>query len=266
MLQCEVQKKLFGSCGEIELEVNFTLKHGEFVALVGESGSGKTTLLRILAGLERAEGVISFGEEVWQRGNFILEPQKRHIGFVFQDYALFEHMTVEENLLYVTDNKLLAKQLLEMTHLLGLAKQSVRQLSGGQKQRVSLCRAMMRRPKLLLMDEPLSAVDYEMREALIGEIKQLHETFGTTTLMVTHEMQDVYRLATRLIELKEGSIDRDVSVQTLLQAETEPYKVVVIALGEVKGQRVATVALKGVLFKVEVDTTIEVGQSIEITL
>ena len=138
-----------------------------------------------------------------------LPPQQREIGFIFQDYALFDNMTVKENLLFVNEDKDLASKLLEMTELTTLSSRNVQGLSGGQKQRVSLCRAMMKKPKLLLMDEPLSALDPTMRAKLQEEILKLHKTFGTTTIMVSHDTDVSYHLADRIVVLKEGLIVGD---------------------------------------------------------
>jgi len=209
MIKINIQKALHGSSGDMMLDVNLSVKQGEFIALMGESGSGKTTLLRILAGLEKAEGDISVEDTVWLGDKKRLPPQQREIGFVFQDYALFDNMTVEENLLFVNEDKVLASKLLEMTELTTLSERNVQGLSGGQKQRVSLCRAMMKKPKLLLMDEPLSALDTDMKSKLQDEILTLHKIFGTTTIMVTHDTDASYHLADRVLVLKEGLIVGD---------------------------------------------------------
>lgn len=209
MISININKKLHGANGEMDLAVNLEIKEGDFVALAGQSGSGKTTLLRILAGLEEAEGVLQIGDEFWLQGKKSLAPQKRKIGFVFQDYALFPNMTVEENLLFVNKDKELADKLLAMTELSTLKKRLPNTLSGGQKQRVSLCRAMMNRPKLLLMDEPLSALDPAMRTKLQHEILMLHKEFGTTTIMVSHDPSEIYRLASRVVVLNFGKIVND---------------------------------------------------------
>ena len=217
MIKIEIQKKLHGSQGDMMLDVNLEIQKGEFIVLLGESGSGKTTLLRILAGLERSEGNISVEESIWLRRQKMLPPQKREIGFVFQDYALFDNMSVEENLLFVNEDKVLAKRLLEMTELTQLATRNVKGLSGGQKQRVSLCRAMMKKPELLLMDEPLSALDPIMRTKLKDEILKLHKIFGTTTIMVSHDMDASYQLADRILVLEQGKIIADGSPQELFK-------------------------------------------------
>ncbi len=209
MIKIDITKKLHGASGEMDLSVNLNIKDNEFVALSGKSGSGKTTLLRILAGLEESDGVIEVDGEVWQNSKRSLSPQKRRIGFVFQDYALFPNMSVLKNLLYVVKDRNLAQRLLEITELTELRDRLPNTLSGGQKQRVSLCRAMMNRPKLLLMDEPLSALDSEMRTKLQREIKVLHEEFSTTTIMVSHDASEIYRLASRVVVLDLGKVIND---------------------------------------------------------
>ncbi len=209
MITIDIRKTLLGSGGEMDLDVAIFIKEHEFVALTGQSGSGKTTLLRILAGLETSEGTIEVNGEVWQERKMLLPPQKRGIGFVFQDYALFPNMSVKQNLLYANKDKTLAKHLLEMTELYALKDRLPASLSGGQKQRVSLCRALMNRPKLLLMDEPLSALDPAMRSKLQHDILQLHKEFGTTTIMVSHDPSEIYRLADRVIMLDQGKITQE---------------------------------------------------------
>jgi len=209
MITIDINKKLHGVDGEMDLKVDLSINEGDFVALAGQSGSGKTTLLRILAGLEEARGLIQIGDVLWLDGTKAIAPQKRKIGFVFQDYALFANMSVEENLLFVNKDRKLAEHLLEITELSELKKRLPNSLSGGQKQRVSLCRAMMNRPKLLLMDEPLSALDPAMRTKLQNEILQLHKEFGTTSIMVSHDPSEIYRLASRVIVLNQGKIIND---------------------------------------------------------
>jgi molybdate transport system ATP-binding protein len=209
MIKIDISKKLHGSSGLMDLNIDLDIKEGDFVALSGKSGSGKTTLLRILAGLEEAQGSIKIGDALWLDGKRSLAPQKRKIGYVFQDYALFPNMSVEENLLFVTKDRALADHLLEITELDELKKRLPNTLSGGQQQRVSMCRAMMNRPKLLLMDEPLSALDPDMRTKLQNEILTLHKEFGTTTIMVSHDPSEIYRLASRVLVLDLGLIIND---------------------------------------------------------
>jgi molybdate transport system ATP-binding protein len=209
MIELSLQKKLQGSAGEMTLDVNLQIQEHDFVALAGQSGSGKTTLLRILAGLEEAHGEIVVSNEKWLDKHFHMPTQKREIGFVFQDYALFANMSVLQNLLFVAKDKKLASHLLELTELSELQNRLPNSLSGGQKQRVALCRALMKRPKILLMDEPLSALDPEMRTKLQHDILNLHKEFGTTTIMVSHDPSEIYRLANRVVMLSHGKIVQD---------------------------------------------------------
>jgi molybdate transport system ATP-binding protein len=206
MIQIAISKKLNGADGDMMLTLDTTIQRGDFIALNGKSGSGKTTLLRILAGLEETQGSIEVEGVTWLDKKINLPPQKRGIGFVFQDYALFDNMNVEQNLLYVNNDRALADKLLNLTDLGGLKDRSTQKLSGGQKQRVALCRAMMNSPKLLLMDEPLSALDPSMRARLQDEILLLHKEFGTTTIMVSHEPSEIYKLASKVIVLENGKL------------------------------------------------------------
>lgn len=209
MISLNIKKELHGSNGNMNLDINLSLQDGEFVALSGVSGSGKTTLLRVLAGLEDAFGEIIVDGEIWLNEKLKKPIQKRDIGFVFQDYALFTNLSVIDNLLYVKKDKDLAKQLLSLTDLYELKNRYPNSLSGGQKQRVSLCRALMKRPKILLMDEPLSALDPHMRLKLQDEILTLHKEFKTTTIMVSHDPSEMYKLASRVLVMSNGKIIDD---------------------------------------------------------
>ena len=209
MLLAKLQKPLHGSQGNITLDVKLSIDKGAFIVLMGESGAGKSTLLRILAGLDEALGKIEMNGKIWLDIKEKLAPQYRKIGFVFQDYALFENMSVEENLLFVNKDKDFAEKLLRLTELTGLSARNVNTLSGGQKQRLSLCRAMMHQPQLLLMDEPLSALDAKMRYTLQGVIAKFHKTFGTTTIMISHDADVANALADRIIVMEQGKIVKE---------------------------------------------------------
>ncbi len=224
MLKIDIKKPLYGSNKEMSLDIKLDISEGDFLALSGQSGSGKTTLLRILAGLESAKGSIEIGGRVWLDGNYSLPPQKREIGFVFQEYALFPNMSVIENLLFVTKDKKLAQKLLSITELTNLKDRLPSTLSGGQKQRVSLCRAMMARPKLLLMDEPLSALDPYMRAKLQSEILILHREFETTTIMVSHDPSEIYKLSSRVVVMELGKVINDGLPKDILLETTGTQK------------------------------------------
>lgn len=204
MVRIDISKKLFSFDGERELKIKLDIKEGEFLSLSGKSGAGKTTLLRILAGLENSSGSIFVNNQVWQKDNFFLSPQKRNIGFVFQDYALFPNMSVEENLYFALskgENREIVEEMLEITELQNLRKRFPHQLSGGQKQRVALSRAMVRKPKILLLDEPLSALDFDMREKLQDEVLEIHKRFKTTTILVSHDKSEIEKLSDRVFNI-----------------------------------------------------------------
>lgn len=209
MIHIDIKKQLHGIFGDMNLVVQTNIKKGDFVSITGASGSGKTTLLRILAGLEETQGEIKLDNQIWQNYSIKLPTQQRNIGFVFQDYALFPNMTILENLLFVNKNIDLARHLLDVTELSSLSNRYPKNLSGGQQQRVSLCRAMMNNPNLLLLDEPFSALDFKMREKLQNQIEILHKEFNTTTLMVSHNPSEIYKLSNRVIELENGQIIKD---------------------------------------------------------
>ena len=216
MIKIDIFKKLHGSNGQMNLDVNFNIEQGDFIALAGLSGSGKTTLLRILAGLEEAKGEIKIGEDIWQDKKIFLPPQKREIGFVFQDYALFPNMSVMDNLLYVNKDKNLANHLLKITELEELKNRLPNSLSGGQADHQPEDNKQVPTPDLLLMDEPLSALDPKMRMKLQQEILALHKEFNTTTIMVSHDPSEMYRLSNRVIILDQGKVIDDGKAKNVL--------------------------------------------------
>jgi molybdate transport system ATP-binding protein len=191
VIRLNLRKKLRGAREDFDLKVSLEIEKGEFLVIFGPSGSGKTTLLRMLAGLETPdEGYLEVEGKVWIDTNrkINLPPQKREIGFVFQDYALFPNMTVFENIAYGMKKKD-SKKIKELLRIAGLEKLSETKpatLSGGQKQRVALLRALAREPRLLLLDEPFSALDPQTAAPLREEIKKLQKQDGITTIMVSH--------------------------------------------------------------------------------
>jgi molybdate transport system ATP-binding protein len=229
MIYINVKKTLHGSEGKMDLDVDLKIKRGDFLSVFGKSGSGKTTLLRVIAGLEKAKGEIRVDNEVWLSDKIFLPPQKREIGFLFQNYALFPNMSVIENLLYVKKDKKLALKLLKMAEIEELKDRYPNALSGGQKQRVALCRALMRRPKILLLDEPFSALDVEMREKLQNEILLFHKEFDLTTIMVSHSPSEIYKLSNKMIVLEKGKITKFDTPANILINSTSSEKFSLLA-------------------------------------
>lgn len=212
MLKFCLKHTIKGIEGPINLDFDIMLSQGEISAIFGESGAGKTTLLRILAGLITPQkGFIRVGDEIWLdlKKGINLSPQKRSLGFVFQDYALFPNMSVRENLAYATQNQRKIDELLELIGLKELANSRPKELSGGQAQRVALARALAKEPKILLLDEPLSALDFKMRSYLQEELLKILKHFKTTALLVSHDLAEIYRLSARVLQLSGGKIIKD---------------------------------------------------------
>ncbi|EAK7367384.1 sulfate/molybdate ABC transporter ATP-binding protein [Campylobacter jejuni] len=212
MIKIDIKLPINTAKGKKQLELNTCLKANEITAIFGESGAGKTTLLKIIAGLIKPEfGRIEVGDELWfdTQKNVNLAIQKRKIGFVFQDYALFPNMSVKENISYAATSKQKAEELLSLMNLENLAKIYPKNLSGGQAQRVALARALAREPQILLLDEPLSALDFKMRSFLQDELVKILQHFKITTLLVSHDLAEIYKLSHRILELSDGKIIKD---------------------------------------------------------
>ncbi len=208
----EVQKSYDGETLVVK-SLSLDVMRGEFLTLLGPSGSGKTTCLLMLAGFEPVTHgeIILDGEPINN-----VPPHKRNIGMVFQNYALFPHMTVEENLAFPLQVRRLPKpqivdkvrRALDMVRLGGLSSRMPSQLSGGQQQRVAVARALVFDPKLVLMDEPLGALDKQLREQMQYEIKHIHEDLGVTVVYVTHDQAEALTMSNRIAVLNDGVIQQ----------------------------------------------------------
>ncbi|EAJ0637085.1 sulfate/molybdate ABC transporter ATP-binding protein [Campylobacter jejuni] len=214
MIKIDINHPMNTAKGRLDLNFKKDIESGKITALFGESGAGKTTLLKIIAGLIKPKlGRIEVDNELWfdSSKNFSLALQKRKIGFVFQDYALFPNMNVKENIAYAASSKAKISELLTLMDLENLAKIYPKHLSGGQAQRVALARALAREPKILLLDEPLSALDFKMRANLQDELAKILEYFKISTLLVSHDLAEIYKLSHRILELRNGKIIKDFS-------------------------------------------------------
>jgi putative spermidine/putrescine transport system ATP-binding protein len=193
--------------------VDITIERGEFFTLLGPSGSGKTTLLRLIAGFERPDaGVIELGGRDISR----VPPYSRDVNTVFQDYALFPHMTVAENVQYglrvrrvpKAERRKRATRALEMVRLGGLGERKPTQLSGGQRQRVALARAIVNEPQVLLLDEPLGALDFKLRQEMQTELQHVQRGVGITFVYVTHDQEEALAMSDRIAVLSNGRIEQ----------------------------------------------------------
>lgn len=211
MIEIALNKSLQAGDGRFQLAVAGKIDDGCFVTLFGSSGAGKTTILRMLAGLaEPDSGRLVVNGDIWfdSERKINLPPQQRSIGFVFQDYALFPNLSVRGNVGYATEKHDYpwVDELLELVGLSDLQHRLPGTLSGGQKQRVALARALARRPTLLLLDEPLSALDAGLRSRLQDDLAQLHRRFNLTTVLVSHDIGEIFKLSQRVWHLEHGRI------------------------------------------------------------
>ena len=212
MIRIEVKKTLQAAGGEMELSTNLNIRKGQFIALYGESGAGKTSLLRMIAGLLNPDnGVLQFEDDVWFDSSRKINksPQLRKIGFVFQDYALFPNMTIRKNIAFADPkNTSGLDELISIFELKNLEDRYPDTLSGGQKQRVALARALIQRPEILMLDEPLSALDHSMRLKLQDYILRVHDEFNLTTILVSHDLAEIFKMADQVIILKDGQVSQ----------------------------------------------------------
>ncbi len=208
ILQLQGVRKRFGD-SEILEGIDLKIRSGEFITLLGASGCGKTTTLRIIAGLEFPDSgrVILEGRDITE-----LEPNKRSVNTVFQNYALFPHMNVADNIGYglkirKVSRAVIAKKVEEMLHLVqleGFEKRMPSQLSGGQKQRVAIARAVVNEPKVLLLDEPLGALDLKLRRQMQLELKRLQKRLGITFIYITHDQEEAINMSDRIAVMNQG--------------------------------------------------------------
>jgi len=248
-----VQKSYDGETLVVK-DLNLDIARGEFLTMLGPSGSGKTTCLMMLAGFETAThgDIILDGESINN-----VPPHKREIGMVFQNYALFPHMTVHENLAYPLQVRRLGKaeiaervgRALDMVQLGEFGSRRPAQLSGGQQQRVAVARALVFEPKLVLMDEPLGALDKQLREQMQYEIKHIHETLGVTVVYVTHDQSEALTMSNRIAVFNDGVIQQLASPEALYELPDNAFVAQFIGennrlLGKVSGVNGTTCSIE----------------------
>jgi molybdate transport system ATP-binding protein len=218
-----IEVKLHSRLGAFHLDVAFQAPASGVTALFGRSGSGKTSVLRAVAGLHRAtQGRIRINGEVWQQGRRFVPTHKRSLGYVFQEASLFSHLSVQGNLEYgwrripLAERRLRFDDVVELLGINPLLERLPERLSGGERQRVAIARALLTSPKLLLMDEPLSALDHDAKQAILPYLESLHDEFAIPSLYVSHDPNEVARLADQMVLLEQGRVIADGPAAQLL--------------------------------------------------
>ena len=210
-----------------DLDLSFTCATNKMIVMIGPSGGGKTTIIRMLAGLETPdEGQVIFGEEVWfdSTRRINVTPQKRRLGYVFQDYNLFPHLNLLDNAAFAAVDKKEVDELFELLKISHLRKRKPHMVSGGERQRCAICQALARHPRLLLLDEPFSALDVVTRRGLREELKSLTGRLSCPIIYVTHDIHEALFLADEILPVVDGKIDRGWMQRTITREPGEAVK------------------------------------------
>lgn len=222
-----ITKTYSGSSRPAIRDVSLTVAEGSLATLLGPSGCGKTTMLRLIAGFEwQDSGSISLKGKVVSDFHRKIPPEKRNVGMVFQDYALFPHLNVLDNVGFgykERDRKGRIEEVLDMVDLSGYEKRYPHQLSGGQQQRVALARALAPRPLLVLLDEPFSNLDADLRAHMRSEIRQILKETGTTAVFVSHDQKDALAISERIVVMREGAVQQEGTPQEIYQAPKNTF-------------------------------------------
>ena len=220
ILEIENLSKSYESKLEVVSDCSFSIESGNICAIVGESGSGKSTLFRLIAGLERPEkGSIKVKEKIVSNDKFIVAPKDRNVGLVFQDFSLFPHLTVKENIEFGLkknkDEKV--EKLLEIIKMENFPNRYPNELSGGQQQRVSLARSLAMDPELLLLDEPFSSLDTQLKSKIRQELRDIIKKIGISSVFITHDIIDALEIADEIIFMDNGKIIRQCLIEDVFK-------------------------------------------------
>lgn len=220
ILEIENLSKSYESKLEVVSDCSFSIESGNICAIVGESGTGKSTLFRLIAGLERPDkGSIKVKEKIVSNDKFIVAPKDRNVGLVFQDFSLFPHMTVIENIEFglVKNKNKKVEELLKIIRMENFLNRYPHELSGGQQQRVSLARSLALDPSLLLLDEPFSNLDTELKSKLRKDVRTIIKEIGTSSIFITHNILDALDIADEIIFMDNGKIIRQCKIEDIFK-------------------------------------------------
>ncbi|SEI42148.1 iron(III) transport system ATP-binding protein [Azotobacter beijerinckii] len=255
-------------------QINLHLNAGDIGCLLGPSGCGKTTTLRAIAGFEPVQdGEIQLAGEVISRAGFTLAPEKRHIGMVFQDYALFPHLTVAENIAFGIRQhprrERITAELLELVKLAPLAQRYPHELSGGQQQRVALARALAPEPQLLLLDEPFSNLDVELRRKLSHEVREILKARGTSAVLVTHDQEEAFAVSDHVGVFRNGRLEQWDTPYNLYHEPLTPFVASFVGQGYfIRGQLLSPETVQTELGAIQGNRayTCPIGSTVEVLL
>lgn len=280
MIYIALQKKLTTVDEQMLLDVTFSIKPGSFITLYGDSGVGKTSILRMIAGLLSVDqGHIRVSRKTWldTRKKICLKPQQRKIGFMFQEYTLFANMTVKENLLFALEkgqDKSIIKELIEIIELEPLQDSKPEKLSGGQKQRVALARAMVRKPEILMLDEPLSALDQKMRSKLQDYILKIHQKYAMTTILISHEISEIIKMSDYVFMLDQGKIIKqgnpiDLLTNKSIDQEIQFIGEIILIEKEINHKHIVTLLTGANIIHLSIDkkrlSALKIGDKVQVT-
>ena len=276
MIDIQLIKELRGAAGTMKIELDLQLRSGSVSGIIGSSGAGKTSVLKMIAGIQQPDqGKITCDQEVYydSTAGIDLAPQQRDVGLVFQDLALFPHMDITAQLKYALapgQDESIIEDVMQMMDLTALRHQRPQRLSGGQQQRVALARSIVQRPAVLLLDEPFSALDTEMKRQIRSYVKDIHDRYKMTIIMVSHDHGDIAELCDQVIRLDQGKVTHQGPPRELIEQGSLQLTGRVVQLEKIDGAYRLTLDIQGDLSELTISeqqaTGIKQGSTIDLNI